>query len=67
MAPAQVVQDDTKPSELPNVPTGQLMQSSAESWEEAEGSSVVILPAGHEVQSDSSADLNEPKGQTEHE
>ena len=63
-APSQMVQADVEPSELPYSPTGQLKQSSAESWASAAvEEEVVILPAGHEVQSDSEADLYEPKGQ----
>ena len=68
VALVQPVQVEVEPSELPYLPTGQLMlQSSAESWEEAAVEEVVILPAGQEVQSNSAADLNEPKGQRVHE
>ena len=65
VAPVQSLQVEAEPSELPDVPTGQLMlQSSGESWASAVDSSVVILPAGQEVQSISEDDLYEPKGQT---
>ena len=64
VAPSHTVQAEAEPSELPDVPTGQLMQSSGESWASAVDSSVVILPAGQEVQSISEDDLYEPKGQT---
>lgn len=63
VAPVQSLQVEVEPSELPDVPTGQLMQSSGESWASAVVSSLVLLPTGQEVQSVSRDDLYEPKGQ----